>query len=128
MDVLIVTHRHLVEGLLLVILLNVFLPAMLRTSPERRVLWTRIGYFAFWAVWSMVVFSGLIVFVFMRQPLTPAVISMLVVSALLPIFDAYRAIRLRRLWERGEAGLEFSMKVLGAEMLLVLAVTALALR
>ncbi|WP_457603223.1 hypothetical protein [Nitratifractor sp.] len=128
MDVLIATHRHLVEALLLVILLNLFVPAMLRSSPARRVLWTRIGYFAFWAFWSMVLFSGLIVFVFMREPFTPAVIAMLVVAVLLPILDAYRAIRLKALWKNGEEGLNFSMKVLGTEMLLVLAVTGLALR
>ncbi len=128
MDVLIATHRHLVETLLLVILLNLFVPAMLRSSAARRVLWTRIGYFAFWAFWSMVLFSGLIVFVFMHERLTPAVVAMLVVAVLLPILDAYRAIRLRALWKNGEEGLNFSMKVLGAEMLLVLAVTGLALR
>ncbi|WP_456458128.1 hypothetical protein [Nitratifractor sp.] len=128
MDVLIATHRHLVEALLLVILLNLFVPAMLRSSPARRVLWTRIGYFAFWAFWSMVLFSGLIVFVFMREPFTPAVIAMLVVAVLLPILDAYRAIRLKALWKNAEEGLNFSMKVLGTEMLLILAVTGLALR
>ena len=128
MDVLIATHRHLVEGLLLVILLNLFVPAMLRARPDRRVLWTRIGYFAFWALWSMVLFSGLIVFVFMREPMTPSVIGMLAAAVVLPLLDGYRAIRLKKLWIAGEEGLGFSMKILGVEMLLVLAVTGLALR
>ncbi len=128
MDLLLSYHRHLVEGLTLVILLNLFLPLMLRGVPEKRVFWTRVGYFAFWALWSMVLFSGLIVFVFMKQPMTPAVIAMLVVSLLLPILDGYRAIRLKRIWIAGEDGLSFSMKVLMAELLLVLGVMALAMR
>lgn len=128
MDVLIATHRHLVEGLLLVILLNLFVPAMLRARPDQRVLWTRIGYFAFWALWSMVLFSGLIVFVFMREPLTASVLAMLAAAVVLPLLDGYRAIRLKKLWMAGKEGLSFSMKILGTEMLLVLAVTGLALR
>ena len=128
MDLLLSYHRHLVEGLTLVILLNLFLPMMLRAIPSKRIFWTRVGYFAFWALWSMVLFSGLIVFVFMKQPMNPAIIAMLSVSVLLPLLDAYRAIRLKRIWISGEDGLSFSMKILMAELLLVLGVMALAMR
>lgn len=126
MDFLISTHRHLVEGLLLVLLLNLFLPWLFRQLPSRRIFTTRIGYFAFWALWSMVLFSGLIVFVFMKHPMTTSVIAMMLLSLLLPIMDAYRAVRLKRLWLQGEEGLEFSAKVVMAEIILLSAVITLA--
>ena len=127
MDFLIATHRHLVEGLLLVMFLNLGLPYLLRENPPRRIFTTRIGYFGFWMLWAMVLFSGLIVFVFMKQPMTTPVIAMLILSVALPILDAYRAIRLKKIWLQGETGLGFSSKILLAEILLVTGVMQLAI-
>ena len=127
MDFLIATHRHLVEGLLLVMFLNLGLPYLLRENPPRRIFTTRIGYFGFWMLWAMVLFSGLIVFVFMKQPMTVPVIAMFVLSVALPVLDAYRAIRLKKIWLQGETGLGFSSKIILAEILLVTGVMQLAI-
>ena len=126
MDVLIATHRHVVEGWLLVMLLNLFLPLILRRDAVRRIFWTRVGYFAFWAFWSMAVFSGLIVYLFAGHPHTPAVLAMMALSLLLPILDGYRAIRLRKIWNSGKNGLGFSTTIVALEIVSVLGVTIFA--
>jgi hypothetical protein len=126
MDVLIGYHRHLVEALLLVMGLNLILPYALRGNPERRIFYTRVGYFAFWMFWSMVAFSGLMVWLFAGRPMNLPVILMLVALVALPILDGYRAIRLKKLWLAGEDGVGFSMAVVGIEVALVTLVTVLA--
>ncbi len=127
MDILIGYHRHLVEGLTLVILLNLLLPLVLRSSMLKRVTWTRIGYFAFWALWSMVAFSGLMVWIFAKQPMNLAIISMFTLLILLPILDIYRAIKLKKIWLLGDDGLGFNSLVVFIELLLTIGVTLLAI-
>jgi len=126
MDVLTGYHRHLVEGLVLILLLNLSLPWVLRSSAERRIFYTRIGYFAFWALWSMVAFSGLMVWLFAGRPLTPPVTAMLALAGLLPLLDIYRALRLKKIWLSGSEGLGFNTSVVGLELLLTIGVTLLA--
>jgi len=125
-DVLIGYHRHLVEGLILILLLNLGLPWVLRSSPEKRIFYTRIGYFAFWALWSMVAFSGLMVWLFAGRSLTLPVTAMLALTGVLPGLDIYRALRLKRLWLSGSEGLGFNSAVVGLELLLTIGVTLLA--
>lgn len=126
MDVLIGYHRHLVEGLLLILLLNLLLPWILRSSREKRIFYTRVGYFAFWALWSMVAFSGLMVWLFAGRPLTLPVTAMLALAVLLPLLDVYRAVRLKRLWLSGSEGLGLNTSVVGLEFALTIGVTLLA--
>jgi hypothetical protein len=126
MDVLIGYHRHLVEGWLLVMLLNLLLPWALKNADVKRVFYTRIGYFAFWALWAMVLFSGLMVWIFAGRPMTLPIEAMIAAGALLPLLDGYRAIRLKRIWLSGAKGIAFSSQVVAVEILLLLAVTSLA--
>lgn len=125
MDVLIHYHFLMVEGLMFVMLINLFLPIALRGDIQRYILYTRIGYFAFWALWSMSIFSGLILFVFTRHQLTLRVDAMIALALILPILDGYRAIKNKKLWLSGNSGASFSMSIVGVELLLTLIVVAL---
>jgi hypothetical protein len=105
-----------VEILLSVMVLNIFLPQALKGNPLKSILFSRIGYFAFWASWSMAVFSGTILFVFTRHQMTTEVVAMIVLSVLLPILDGYRAIKSKRLWMRNEDALSFSFTLVMVEI------------
>jgi hypothetical protein len=126
MDVLIGYHRFLVEAWLLVMGLNLILPYALRANPPRRIFVTRIGYFAFWAFWAMAAFSGLMVWLFAGRHHTLPVDLMMGLALVLPILDGYRAVRLKKLWLAGEAGIGFSMAVVAVEIALTVSVTILA--
>jgi len=126
MNILIHYHFLTVEGLLFIMLLNLFIPIFLKSDAIRLIFWTRVGYFAFWAFWSMAVFSGLIVFVFTKHLLTPQVDAMIALSIILPILDGYRAIKNKRLWIANQDASSFSMTIVGIELLLTLIVIAIS--
>jgi len=85
-----------------------------------------VGYFVFWAFWTMVAFSGLMVWLFAWRPHTPAVDLMILLVFILPGLDAYRAVKLRKIWLRGGDGVGFSMAVVAIEIALTTLVTVLA--
>ena len=115
---LITYHSALVYALVAVIVLNMLTPYS--SSDFNRVIKrTRIGYFAFWGIWAMVVFAGLVVFVFMKQKLTLSVNAMIFASVVLPFIDGYRAIKLTKFWQNGDLGKSFSLKLLLVELLIV---------
>jgi len=126
MNILIHYHFLTVEGLLFIMLLNLFLPLFLKSDAIRLIFWTRVGYFAFWAFWSMALFSGLIVFLFTKHLLTPQIDAMIALSIILPILDGYRAIKNKRLWIANQDASSFSMTIVGIELLLTLIVIAIS--
>ena len=109
---------------MLVMLINLFLPLGLRNSRDKYILYTRIGYFAFWALWSMSLFSGLIVFVFTKHALTLRVDAMIALAVILPVLDGYRAVKNKKIWLSGGDASTFSMSVVGIELLLTLMIVA----
>jgi len=126
MNILIHYHFLTVEGLLFIMLLNLFIPIFLKSDAIRLIFWTRVGYFAFWAFWSMAIFSGLIVFLFTKHLLTPQIDAMIALSIILPILDGYRAIKNKRLWIANQDASSFSMTIVGIELLLTLIVIAIS--
>ena len=122
MNYLISYHKFLVEAWLFVIVLNIVVPMLFKKSQFKFIQTTRIGFFAFWALWAMAIFSGTIVFVFAKAKVTAAILFMIIASIILPILDGYRAIKLTKLWRSGELGLAFSLKVLTLEVIIIAAV------
>lgn len=128
LDEILSYHRYMTEALLLVMLLNTVVPSLLKHNIEKMIFWTRIGYFAFWMFWSMNIFAGLIVFMFTGRALTSSVWSMIAVSVLLGVIEAYRAIQTRKLWMRGLDAGRFSLVMLGLEILLLVMVSLFAVQ
>jgi len=123
MNLLISYHVILVKLLIFVMAINLFLPFLLKNNLIKLVKWTRIGYFSFWGAWAMVIFAGLVVFVFTKQKLTADVILMITASAILPFLDGYRAIKLGKIWQKKESGLKFSTAIVLLELAIVVATT-----
>ena len=123
MEVLLGYHRFLVEAWLGVMIANLLFPYLLRSDPSRRIFYTRVGYFAFWALWAMVGFSGLMVWLFAGRPMNGPVIAMIAAAVILPLLDGYRAIRLKRLWLAEQEGLGFSATVILLEIAILLGIT-----
>lgn len=126
MKYLISYHNTLVLLLVGVMLLNIIIPTMLKNNPVKFIKWTRIGYFTFWAVWAMVLFGGLVVFMFQKQALPTHVILMIVATLVIPVLDGYRAIKQGRIWRASEGkdlALKFSNTIIAIELAIVVAVT-----
>jgi len=127
LDEIISYHYIMVEVLLFVVTANMILPLWLKKNIEKMVFWSRIGYFAFWMFWSMNIFAGLIVFMFTGRALTLSVSVMILVSVLLGMVETYRVVRSKKIWVQGLDALRFSTLMLLIEMLLIVAVSILAL-
>ncbi|NKQ40850.1 MAG: hypothetical protein HF962_04690 [Sulfurovum sp.] len=119
-------HRYMVELLLAIAILNIILPFVLKKNLKKMILWTRIGYFAFWMFWAMSAFSGLILFMFTGMALTFSVWVMLVASVFLGLLDGYRAIKIKRLWTQGLDASRFSFLILLIEVFIIISVTVVA--
>jgi len=89
---------------------------------------TRIGYFGFWAAWSMAVFSGLIVFVFQKAILKFDIWAMIIASVVLAFLDGFRAIKQRKYWLDGKLGLGFSNTIVAFEIIILLVTTFIAIK
>jgi len=126
MEVLVSYHSFLVYTLLGVVVLNLLVSYFIKDF-EKFIFYSRIGYFMFWAAWAMSVFAGLIVFVFMKNPINLSTITMIIASILLPIIDGYRAIKLRKLWLSGSLGSSFSIKLLLLELAIILVTILIAI-
>jgi len=120
-------HRWVAEGLLIVMVLNLLIPYAKRRDSKRMVFWTRVGYFAFWAFWTMVVFGGLITWIFKLREWSPSVVVMMMVALALVPMDIYRAVKLKRLWIAGDDGIRFNTLWVGIEITVTAATIAYAL-
>ena len=127
LDEIIDYHRWAVYGLLAVMLYNLLVPRLLRADPLRMIFWTRVGYFAFWAFWTMVAFGGVIAWMFKLREMPPAVVMMMVATVVLAPIDIYRAVQLKRHWLDGEDGMRLNTLMVGSELIVTLATTLYAM-
>jgi len=127
LDEIIDYHRWAVYGLLAVMGLNMLIPYWLRAEAVRMVFWTRVGYFAFWAFWTMVAFGGLITWLFKLREMPPTVIAMMIALLVLMPIEIYRAVKLKRLWIQGTDGMGFNALLLWSELVVTGGVTLYAL-
>jgi len=122
-------HNTLVLVFVGVLVLNIALPYIYRANAVKFIKYTRIGYFVFWALWAMVLFGGLVVFMFQKQALPLHVIAMIVATIAIAVIDGYRAIKQGRIW-RGSKGEDlafgFSSKMVVVELLIVIVVSIYA--
>ena len=128
MEILINYHYTLVELLLLVLIFNIVVPSLLKSKELSCIKLTRIGYFGFWAAWSMAVFSGLIVFVFQKAILKFDIWAMIIASVVLAFLDGFRAIKQRKYWLDGKLGLGFSNTIVAFEIIILLVTTFIAIK
>ena len=128
LELLLQTHLYMVKFFIFALIVIGALPNLLRADFVRIVFWSRIGFFLFWAAWTMVVFSGLLVFAVERGELKVAVVVMIAASILLAFLDGFRAVKLKRYWLQEKSGLKFSNAIVLLETIIVIVVTVLAIK
>jgi len=121
-------HETLVKVFLFVIVINMLLPYIFKNNLTNFIKYTRIGFFAFWGAWAMVVFSGLIVFVFMKQPQSIAIYGMIATAVILPFLDGFRAVKLTKIWKEKQFGNKFNLTILLIELAIIILITVLSIK
>jgi len=125
---LIEIHTVVIKVLLFTLLLIAVAPNFFKKSISRLIFYTRVGYFVFWAVWSAVVFNGLLLLAIERGRVSVAIISMIIATIVIALLEAYRAITLKKIWQKEQNGLKFSNVILLIELVIVVTVTVLAVK
>ena len=128
LEYLLQTHLFMVKFFIFALIGIGILPNLLQANFVRMVFWSRVGFFLFWAAWTMVVFSGLLIFAVERGELKLAVVAMIAASIILAFLDGFRAIKLKRYWLQEKSGLKFSNAIVLLETIIVIAVTVLAIK
>jgi len=121
-------HNILVKILLAVMVLNMLPLYIFRAKEAKAIKYTRVSFFAFWAFWAMVAFSGLVIFVFLKQKLTFSIIAMITTFILLAFLDGFRAIKITKKWRNGDLGIKFNTTILIIEIILVAITTIVAIK
>ena len=128
LEFFLLTHLYTVKFFLFVLVVIGVLPNLIKSNLERQILWSRIGFYLFWAGWTMVVFSGLLIFAIEQGQMKIAVLMMIAASALLAFLDIFRARKLKKIWLEKESGLRLSNGIVFVEILVVITVTLFALK
>ncbi len=128
LEFFLLTHLYTVKFFLFVLVVIGVLPNLIKSNLERQILWSRVGFYLFWAGWTMVVFSGLLIFAIERGQMKAAVLMMIAASALLAFLDIFRARKLKKIWLEKESGLRLSNGIVFVEILVVITVTLFALK
>ncbi len=128
LEFFLLTHLYTVKFFLFVLVVIGVLPNLIKSNLERQILWSRVGFYLFWAAWTMVVFSGLLIFAIERGQMKAAVLMMIAASALLAFLDIFRARKLKKIWLEKESGLRLSNGIVFVEILVVITVTLFALK
>ncbi len=128
LEFFLLTHLYTVKFFLFVLVVIGVLPNLIKSNLERQILWSRVGFYLFWAAWTMVVFSGLLIFAIEQGQMKVAVLMMIAASALLAFLDIFRARKLKKIWLEKESGLRLSNGIVFVEILVVITVTLFALK
>ncbi len=112
---IIIYHRYITEALLLAILFNAFAPYLFRANFDKMRLFSRIGYFLFWMIWSALIFSGLMAFMFSGRAINTSLWIMIAGAVILGYLEGYRSSKSSKKWLSGQSALSLSFKILMAQ-------------
>lgn len=112
-------HNYIIWITVFIMLVNMILPYIYRKSPDKMIFYSRVGYFFFWAALVILIFSGMMAFMFTGRNSNSLFWLMLIVSVLLGGLEILRSSKSKKLWIIGEHALKISTKIIWIEILLI---------
>jgi hypothetical protein len=116
-----VYHAVMIKIFLALLVINLLIPSMFKSSRGREIKGTRISYFLFSALLAMVAFTGIILYMLMDSPWNLGLTAMVVVFLLLSAIEIARSRRIRRAWMEGKSAASLSWRYVALEIVLMLA-------
>lgn len=113
-------HLAIVKLLLLVLLLNLATPWFAKQLYSK---WVRTGFFLFSGFIGMVIFSGIVIFIFMGGNWTIRTVIMSFVAFLLILLEVKRVRTIANCWKNGTPIAQASMKYVALELVMLTATT-----
>ena len=115
-----VYHAVMIKIFLALLVINLLIPSVLKSSRAREIKGMRISYFLFSALLTMVAFTGIILYMLMDSPWSLGLTAMVIVFLLLSAIEIARSRRIRRAWIGGESAASPSWRYVALEIILVL--------
>ena len=112
-------HSITIKIFLVILVFNLLIPMITQSNRATEIRWTRVSFFLFSGLLSMVAFTGMILMMLLEMSLNLTVIIMIVALVLLVVLEFYRARGLHRLWMVSESGVYLSWKFVVLEIVVV---------
>lgn len=113
-------HRYVIQILLLAVMFNALLPYVLKSNPKKMIFISRIGYFFFWAMWAIVLFSGMMAFMFSGRDANTNFWLMVISIVIIGVLEGYRSVVSKKSWANGNLKLRHAFIILLMEAIVIL--------
>ena len=115
-------HSVMIKMFLGLLFLNLILPSLFKSDIRREVKATRISFYLFSALLSMMAFTGTIVYMLMDIPWNFGLSLMVFAFVLLAAIEIMRSRKLVGVWMKGESGVRYSWPYVLSEIVITAAV------
>ena len=112
-------HTVTIELFFALLVINLWLPKLFSRDIIKEVKATRISFFFFSAMLTMVAFTGAVLILIAKLPWSIWMSLMVVVWILLSALEIIRARKLTQLWREGQSAVSVSWRYVAAEMLIM---------
>ncbi len=112
-------HVVTIQLFLLFLLVSLFIPLLFKRDKIAEIRATRISYFVFSALLSMVIFTGAILYLIAEMPWDIDMTLMAIASILLSGVEIARSIRLKKSWVAQESAISLSWRYVLVEIIIV---------
>ena len=115
-------HSVMIKMFLGLLFLNLILPSLFKSDIHREVKATRISFYLFSALLSMMAFTGTIVYMLMDIPWNIGLSLMVFAFIVLAAIEIMRSRKLVGVWVQGESGVRYSWPYVLSEIVITAAV------
>ncbi len=114
-------HIVTINLLLFLLAINLLIPWLFRRNEMREIKATRITFFLFSSLLSMVAFTGVILFMIAELSWNTRMSLMVAAFIALAGVEIARSVKLRRLWLEDESGVSLSWRYVSVEIMIATA-------
>ncbi len=112
-------HTVTIELFFALLVINLWLPKLFSRDIIKEVKATRISFFFFSAMLTMVAFTGAVLMLIAKLPWSIWMSLMVVVWIILSALEIIRARKLTQLWGEGQSAVSISWRYVAVEMLIM---------
>ncbi len=114
-------HVAMINFFLFLLAINLLIPWLFRRNEMREIKATRITFFLFSSLLSMVAFTGVILFMIAELSWNTRMSLMVAAFIALAGVEISRSVKLRRLWLEDESGVSLSWRYVSVEIMIATA-------
>lgn len=121
-----VYHSVMIKLFLVLLVINLWVPWIFKSNVIKEVKATRITFFLYSAMVTMVAFTGAVLILIAEMPWNTGISLMILSWVLLSVIEIVRSVKLTRLWREGESGISMSWHYVLVEIVITAAMILFA--